>query len=491
MSRKKLVIAAIMGNEEKWVKQWSESILKANPDLVVVNVNQYDDNTEKFLRESIPEEKLLLVKFPWQKSFAEARNHTFDAIEQYENEYDEVFDYYFFIDADEVIKKDSYPKIEDFLHRSGSHCMARVDIYNDVGDDSSQTAYLFFPRMFPLRDQFGKKLLPRFESEVHNQLIYPEKNLPELLITTIGLWHYGYALSPEEMEKKHKRSEELLRKQIQDDPNNAFPRVNLAQLLRAKGDFNGTIEQARAAIEIVKDKAHEYRHLNMYIMAHEQLASALNYVGRFKDSAEASKKALEKKQDHLDSLINIAQSYLELQDFDQAKYWCERYLFIRSRYDENKDNTNLILNHLNSSFLALYYLGTIHALQKKYDKAYEFYMKSYKEEPSFRDTFIKLVHTMNILGKQKEVGDLVNNFIYKFPHKQYMVYNYFGDNELEEGNVEGAKFNYYQGGYVDPDNERAEGVRQKYQALESIFGEVAPSIYSTTDKVERLKEMRT
>lgn len=479
-----------MGNEEKWVEQWSKSVLKADPDLVVVNVNGYEDNTEQLLRDNIPEEKLLLVKFPWKKSFSEARNHTFDAIYEYEEKNNVIFDYYFFIDADEVLKEDAYKKLDEFLRIPNENLMARIDIYNDVGDGSSQTAYLFFPRMFPLRDIKGKKLNPRFESEVHNQLVYPRESQPDMLITTIGIWHYGYALSAEEMDKKHRRSEELLRAQVEEDPENPFTRVNLAQLLRAKGDHAGTIENAQKAIDIVAAKNDDPRFLNMYIMAQEQLASALNYIGRFEESIEASKAALAKKNDHLDSIINIAQSYLELHVFEQAKYWCERYLFIRSRYDENRDQTNLILNHLNSSFLALYYLGTVHALQGNYQKAYEFYKRSYNEEPAFRDTFIKLIHTMNILGLQKEVHVEINNFIRSYPDKQYMVYDYYGNTELEDGNVEGAKFNFYQGGYIDPDNPKAKYIRDKYEALESIFGSVAPNIYKTQEKVEELKNMR-
>ena len=66
--RKKFVMTAISGNEEKWVKQWCESVMAANPDLVIINLTQYDDNSEALFKVHIPEDKLVLVKHPWTKS---------------------------------------------------------------------------------------------------------------------------------------------------------------------------------------------------------------------------------------------------------------------------------------------------------------------------------------------------------------------------------------------------------------------------------------
>ena len=72
------------------------------------------------------------------------------------------------------------------------------------------------------------------------------------------------------MEKKHKRSEELLRGQIKEDENNYFAHLNLAQLLRAKGDYAGCIHHSSRVVEITESFVDE----------------SIPYQAQFKDEGE-------------------------------------------------------------------------------------------------------------------------------------------------------------------------------------------------------------
>ncbi|MCK9369432.1 hypothetical protein M0R04_05800 [Candidatus Dojkabacteria bacterium] len=476
-TKKKLAVIAISGDEEKWVEQWAKSLLPI-ADLFVINLTQYGDNTEASFRKFIPEDKLILVKYPWEKNFSKARNQGLEYVPDW-------VDYCIYVDMDEVISEDSIPDVKRILNDSTDYVVL-CNIYNTL-DQEGMLASLFYPRMFPWKID-GKKTNPVFESTVHNQLII-DKKIP-VIRPKISVIHYGYALSKEEMEKKHQRSEELLREQIRIDNDNFFAHLNLAQLLRAKADFVGTEKHANEVLRIIvpKLKNNEERYLHAFIMAKDQLATALMAQRRFEEAVPHIKDTIDVKPDHLDSLMSMGNTQLELKNFEQAEFWYKRYLFIKSRYDVEKDNTNLILNHLNSSFIVLYNLGVVKAIQGDIATASEYFLKAYKEEPTFRDVFIKYAHTLRMLGKNKEMNDEINTFMAKQPKNTSLVYEYFSDIALENCDIELAKFNAYQASNLGYDKDKDIQVRinRKWESLKSIFGDVSMSFFDISTSKNRV-----
>lgn len=471
---RKLIVHAISGNEEKWVKQWCESVLKANPYKVVVNLTQYDDNSEALFKECISEDKLIFMKFPWQGSFSEARNHCIDA-------FPKDADYAFQIDLDEVITNESYSVLEAVLN-SNEDYVHLVTIYNAL-NETKMAAHLYYPRLVPLHYK-GKSLLPdlHFEAAVHNQLIIDD-TIP-VVRSAIGLYHYGYALSPEEMKKKHDRSEKLIRDQIAVNKDDFFAWLNLAQLLRAKQSYPATEEAARKVLRIIEPKIssgnNKFQHARL--MALDQLSTALVAQGKFKEAIPYVEIALTIKPDYMDSIMCAANIYMELHDFDKAEYWFKRYLFIRSKYDELKDNTNLILNHLNSSFIALYSLGRIKQIQNKPKEAAQYFKKSYEDEPRFRDVFIRYIDMLRHIDEEKKAFEEINDFMVKHSEMAYMVYEYLAAIALEQGNIELMKFNFYQALFINTPDDPAitQYLRQRWDSIHSLFGDVALNFFDTS-----------
>lgn len=483
--RKKFVMTACSGNEERWVEQWCKTVMKANPDLVIINLTQFDDNSEALFKRGIPKDKLILVKNKWEKSFSVARNQSLEHVP-------DDTDYVMYLDLDEVITDGSYKPLEDFLGSDEFPPMQVLcNIYNAVSDDS-MVASLYYPRIWPHKNANGDLINESFEGEVHNQLmIGPEHNVYAMR-SKISIYHYGYALDKDSMAAKHKRSEELLRKQIGEDEENFFAHLNLAQLLRAKGDYDAALKHGNRVLELVSGdvKGEDSKNTYAFIMAKDQVATCYLAMGNQKEAIKHSEDALRIKPDHLDSIMNMAHAYINLQDFDNAEFWLKRYLFVRSKYDETKDNTNLILNHLNSSFIALYHLGMIYGNRGQYEKALEYYKKTYEEEPKFRDTFIKYIQCLRLLDRNKELNDEVNKFMRTEPDRAHQVYEYFGDVELENGNIENAKFNFYQALYINNSDVNEEGnrpkIRCKWEGLRHMFGDVSHNYFDTTEKKELL-----
>ena len=485
MSRKKFCVNAICGNESRYIKQWSESVMKTNPDYVVVNLTQYDDDSEGLLRQHIPKEKLILVKNPWKSSFSEARNNAFKNIPK-------GLEFTFFLDLDEVLTEDTYPLLEEFLNREDAPCLVLFDIMNTVAQPGL-TASLFYPRGWFLKDKKGDEVSFRMEGTVHNQLVIDPKHNFQSVRYPFTIMHYGYSETPEIMERKHKRSEALLRKQIEEDSNSFFPRLNLAQLLRAKGAHEETLVHALKVLEIVKDRRErgEKAALDAALMAMDQVCTSLIYLKRYDEAIEYAEEALKIKPDYLDALVDISNAYLEKRDLEKAKYWMKKYLLVHSRYDAAKDNTNLILNHLNSTFLMLYHLGVVEAMQGDIKSATEYFKKAYDQQPLFRDTFVKYLNGLKIMGQMDLFNQEINKAMNEQSELRYQIYEFLSDLELEMGNIERAKFNIYQAVHIAEDAPEYSRIKNKHEGLFHVFGDVSNKFFETNKTNSELKKKIT
>lgn len=482
MRKKKLCFCAISGNESRWARQWCESIMKCRPAQVVFNLTAYDDDTEEIVRSIIPPEILTFIKHKWNKNFSEARNYCFEHVS------DEM-DYVGYLDMDEVWTDESYAILDQILSDENfPPSFLLVNIYNSMNQDNSMVASLYYPRIWPHKTAEGELVHAEFQGSVHNQLNIDDKFGFQGVRCALSIFHYGYALNPEEMKKKHKRSEELLRSQIAEDNDNFFAHLNLAQLLRAKGDIEGAFSAACEVLRIVEPKIQkgDQKLTHSWIMAKEQKATCYISMGKYEEAKIEAQEVLERKPDHLDSLMNLANSYLMVDDRERARFWLKRYLFTRKSYDEQRDNTNIILNHLNSSFVALYHLGILDMLDNQHAPALSYFKKCYEMEPNYRDVFVKYINSLRLLGKNAEMEQEVHKYMASNPQKSYIVYEFFGDVELESTNVESAKFNYYQAVYLSENKPDHSRVKTKYDNMIEVFGEVSSSFFDTQGQQENL-----
>ena len=90
----------------------------------------------------------------------------------------------------------------------------------------------YFPRLF-------RRSKAHFEGIVHNQLTYEGSHL----VSEVRLWHYGYNLSRGDLERKWRRTEDLLLKQITEDPENTFAWMNLLRVFRNSGRHEEVVER--------------------------------------------------------------------------------------------------------------------------------------------------------------------------------------------------------------------------------------------------------
>lgn len=413
----------IVKNEEAFIEQCLNSTKGIFDQIVVVDTGSID-RTPEIIKEKFP--KVELYFHPWEKNFSKARNQCLDYIKTM---------WVMYLDADEVISPGSGKKIRNIVNEINPRFpIILVNIYNKMRDGVE--AYLYYPRIWR-RIWRSKDLDIHFEGAVHNQLVYP-MNIP-VVKTDIDIAHFGYSLDPEAMAKKHQRSQELLEDQIKLDDTNYFAHLNLAQLLRARGDLFGTIYHAQKVLDTCDENDPNLKHA--ILMALDQQGTSYLQMGLDQECEKVCLKALKLKNDYLDPVVSLGSLFMIKGMYDRAEFWFQKYLEISRTYDERKDPTNLILNHLKSSFIVYYNLGYINYMRKNFFKA-EQYFKKVLEVSHYRDVDVRLGEVAYLFGNFDVMENYYREAEKNLGESRNDVFEIAGDQALERGQYVLATTNY-------------------------------------------------
>ncbi|UCC43454.1 MAG: tetratricopeptide repeat protein [Candidatus Zixiibacteriota bacterium] len=371
--QKKTTVSAcmIVKNEEDMLEECLLSIRDWVDEIVLVDTGSTDRTIE--IAESYGAR---IFHQKWEGDFSKARNYSLEHASS---------DWIFIIDADERVVAEDVPQIIRFLNE-GKHAFISVNVINIYGESEEMTTFL------PSERFFKRELNLRYKGIVHNQLDVP----PGLsaVRTPIRIKHYGYGLSPDKMLQKLARSRELLEKQLEQDPDNAFAHFNLAQLLRAgeKGfpeeNASEIIRHAGRGVELTDpDKSNE-RHI--HLMCIDQLAWTYFHTGQFDKAEQFSRQALEYKADYLDSLLLLGHISMRRYDFRQAIKRYETYLEVQASYDPGQELSNIILFHVDSRATAYYSLAVAWQGLGDTGRARENYEHVLKLNPTYLDANTRL-----------------------------------------------------------------------------------------------------
>jgi len=337
-------LCMIVKDEEDNIARCLNSISDVVDQIVVVDTGSTDRTPE------IAKEYGAEVYFhPWRNSFAEARNNSIKYA---------TGDWIIYLDADEeLFEEDKQLLLE--AAKSTRVSAITVQIFNPLQGELE--GYLQFPRMW--RNSLGFY----FDGIVHNQLIFDGTVYP----SKIRIRHYGYGWDEERMVRKFKRSEKLLFKQLEEDPNNTFALFNLAQIKRGLKEYDEVIKYASKIVELIDPK--DTRHLHTYLMATDQLCSAYFFKGDFDKSIDIGLKALKIKQDYFDPMLTMGSAFTAKGDYDNALKYYNLFLEIIDNFNAEKDKTNIIYNNLGSKYFAYYGIGLIMKAKGRKDEAEHYF----------------------------------------------------------------------------------------------------------------------
>src|SRR3990170_6035426 len=400
--RPSLSACMIVKNEEKFLAQCLKSIKDAVDEIIIVDTGSTDKTVE--IAQSFGAK---VYHHPWRNSFSEARNHSLRYA---------TCDWILQIDADEALEQADIPLLHKLI-QTDSYNAIYVAIYSELPGGQSKH---YYSRVF----RRGKA---RFEGIVHNQLVLDGNTLP----SEIRFYHYGYNLSNEEMKNKYKRTGDLLRKQLVEDPNNIFALANLVRNYRNEYNFEKVIELGEAGLNIPAsptDVDARNQRLRIYI----DLAYALLNTNQVNRAEEICRNAFNENPDSLDILYVMGDLLSRKGEFNEAINYFKKYLVIKDTENKNPTVNLRIVDTYYYEHKAYNNIGECYnrlGLPGKAELAYQKAIELNNKEPLY---YSNLAHLYASQHRFQEVENIANTAV-KLGIANHLTYLLMGKAQVMQG----------------------------------------------------------
>jgi len=234
MPKKKLKISACMmvKNEEELLQGCLESIKNLVDEIIIIDTGSTDD-TKKIAGKYTSK----IFDSPWRDDFSFHRNESIGKA---------TGDWLIIIDADERlvsnIKKNELKKRLSNIPKNIHAAMITINVKDKYGKTMNHLESVRFIRA-------GKG---EYKNIVHNELIIDgdQSAMPQNYLG-ITFDHLGYDLSEKKMAEKYARTQKLLKKRIENDPNDYDAVFYLAQSYAADNQDENAINTAKQALEAI------------------------------------------------------------------------------------------------------------------------------------------------------------------------------------------------------------------------------------------------
>lgn len=228
-ARKRITLSMIVKNEEKNLGNCLRSVRDLF-DQIIINDTGSTDQTREIAREFGAE----LIEFPWENSFAAARNKSLEHA---------TGDWVMWLDADDVISPQDYLKLKELFENLGDETDAYAVKVRSGLDMQRQTFRLLDQvRIFPNRPGV------RWDYRVHEQILPSVKRLGGgVCWTDIVVDHTGYQDSSLR-QGKLERNLRLLELDLKDRPEDAFTLFNLGWTILDLGRVDEALAHLRGSL---------------------------------------------------------------------------------------------------------------------------------------------------------------------------------------------------------------------------------------------------
>ena len=223
-----LSLCMIVKNEEHFIENCLNSVKDVVDEMIIVDTGSTDRTVE--LAEGMGAK---VYHHAWENDFSKARNISLNYAS---------CDWILVIDADEELDRRDAVILKNALKSDKYDVIFCAVLSKSSHGISKNYSHRIFRR--------GKA---HYEGIVHNQLVHDS----HWLHTNIRIYHYGYDLSPEKMQAKFRRTESLLLKQLEVDPQNAFAYQNYVRILRVQNLYQQAVETGFKALEVCGDKMND------------------------------------------------------------------------------------------------------------------------------------------------------------------------------------------------------------------------------------------
>lgn len=391
--RPSLSACMIVKNEERFLAQCLNSIKDAVDEIIIVDTGSSDKTVE--IAQSFGTR---VYHHPWNNSFSEARNHSLSYA---------TCDWILQIDADEALEQADIPLLHNLM-TSDSYNAIFVAIYSELSGGQSKH---YYTRVF----RRGKA---HFEGIVHNQLVFEGKAFQ----SEIRFYHYGYNLSETEMLKKYKRTGDLLRQQLVQNPNNIFFMANLIRNYRNERNYGKVIELAEKGLNISLSQT-DFNSKSQRQRIYVDLVYALLNTHHLDRAEEICKEAVKENPDSLDILFIMGEVLLKKECFSDALHYLKRYLIAKD-IENKKPIFNLaIVDAYYYEHKAYDNIGVCYESLKLFKEAEVSYKKAIElnnNEPLYYSNLASLYASQNRLEEAENMASIAANLSTN-NHRTYLL----------------------------------------------------------------------
>jgi glycosyltransferase involved in cell wall biosynthesis/Tfp pilus assembly protein PilF len=307
----------IVKNEEIFLEKCLESIKDYVDEIIIVDTGSTDKTVD------IAERYTDKVYFhPWEGSFSKARNQALSYATS---------DWIFQIDGDEELIEGSGENLRNTVLESGPADAFFVNIISTYSNGKKRARHNF-------ERLFRNNGVIHYEGIVHNIV----KGSSCIKASKIELMHYGYDVDEKKAYEKFIRTTELLKKQIEENPQDPMPHHYLSASYIARGMSKEAADESTLAIDLAEQQKNDHP---LYIWTHHIAAMMFFCMGDLERAKEYSLRALKKHPEHLDSFYTLTMIAAERKQWEDVVSYGDSYLKLLKRFEDHPDQAGLVVNN--------------------------------------------------------------------------------------------------------------------------------------------------
>jgi len=306
----------IVKNEEAFLEKCLNSVKDYVDEIVIVDTGSTDNTVE------IAQQFTDKVFFhPWENSFSKARNQALSYV---------TCDWVFSIDADEELIDGCGLRLRQLVNEAGNVDSFYVNIISTYDKGRKRARH-------NLERLYRNNGIIHYEGIVHNRLVGAE--CPKA--SKIEIMHYGYDLEEKKAYEKFIRTTDLLKKNIEENPDDPMPHHYLGTSYLSQGMKEEALKESVLAIEL----ANQQNNYNpLYLCSHHHAAISYYLLGDLENAELYSQEAIKRYPDHLDSYYTLTLISGEKNQWDNVNLYGNKFLNLVVFFENNPDQSDIVIH---------------------------------------------------------------------------------------------------------------------------------------------------
>lgn len=369
-----LSLCMIVRDEEEMLPGCLDPVAPYVDEIVIVDTGSRDRTVE--IAESYGAR---VLRFPWNGSFADARNVSLEAARG---------DWILYLDADEHMVAEDAPQLRELLGKTWREGFHLVETSYTGCDDGGPAVTHLALRLFRNRPEY------RFQGRIHEQKTERMPTyLPERFETApIRVLHYGYLKDRVSERDKSRRNIALLEQEEREAPS-PFTAFNLGSEYARLGEA----ERARAYFERAwQELGASWQQVGYAAILVSRLASARRQTGDLAAARAAVEEGLRAFPDHTDLVLELALCARQEGELAEAERLARRCLAMGDA------PAQYVATVGSGSYLALSLLADLRHEQGDVAEAEELYRRCLREHPAYLAPVLPLVSLLLARGASEQ-----------------------------------------------------------------------------------------